>query len=267
MKWLSVIMGGMCSFALVDAAWADAVNTRPAEILGSDLQDAMDAITVSGPGINVYTDQDPFARFTNTASGGAVATFIVEVTGFGDTNEFGIYDSVDPTKKAKIFDGSDSAGSIKLVSFMANGDIRVNFVTVATGFASPGNFGFYVDVFEAPLGAGGDGDSSKLDYTNYTEDSLNQGGATQAVLFQGDDETTLGIAPFSPGLFTSNQFILAFEDLLLAPGCVGCDSVSDRSYSDLVVLVESIAPVPAPGAALLASMGLSMVAWRRRRWS
>jgi hypothetical protein len=188
-----------------------------------------------------------------------VATFVIELAGFSETNQFGIYDGVDAANKAMIFDGAASPEDMALIQFYANGDIYVNFAKAASGFSS--DFGFYVDVYEASVDAGGDADSATLDYTLLSEDDKNKGGVAQAVVYQGDNETQMQIGALAPGLFTDDEFIIAFEGMRL-------DLTDDAgNYDDLVVMVESITPIPAPGALLLAVFGLPMAGWVKRRLS
>lgn len=245
-----ILAMGLTAAMFGDRAQADPTNVRPVVLTNSTLQATLDSRTVGGPGISAADDQQETALFTNDSSGAAIATFVIDLADFSGSNRFGMYSADDSTNRALIFDGGmvDPMFPQAFVSFMSNGNVMVNGSLVATDFGA--NFGFYLDVFDA------DSDPSTLDHTVYSEDSLN-GGAAQALVYRGDDATTLELPPFSAGTFSSNEFILAFESTL---------GGTNNDYSDLVVLVESISPVPAPGAALLGVMGFGLVGWVKRRF-
>lgn len=204
-----------------------------------NLQEVFDGITVSGTGIDAVGDQSNAALFASQASGGAVATFIIELTAGAATQKFGIYSDGDTSNRAEIFDGSDTTESQAFVSFFANGDIKVNNVLTATSFNSA--FGFYLESGASLF---------------FTEDDEN-GGTARALTYQGQDDTMLQIGGLAPGMFSANEWIIAFED------------GSDFDYQDMVVLVESVHPVPVPAAAMagipmLVLMGLRKIRKQRQ---
>lgn len=247
-----ILLAAVLTVATTSSAWADIHNTRPVSPANNSLQTALNGITTAGPQIDVNNDQSDWAVFTNQAGAGAVATFLIATGTKADTNRFGLYDYTTGTK-AQVFSGVTAGPAQALISIMANGDVWLNGVgtgtKVATGFGTA--FGFYLDVYEL------DADSTTLDATWYTEDSRN-GGEAHALAYQGNNQTKLTPpGGFAEGTFTDNHWIFAWEQ--------GALHNSDKDYDDLVVLVESIQPVPVPGAALLVGLGLGLLGWLKRR--
>ena len=56
-----------------------------------------------------------------------------------------------------------------------------------------------------------------------------------------------------------DEYIIAFEEVAF--------DQSDRDFQDMVVIVESITPVPVPGAALLGLLGFGLIGWIKRRFA
>jgi hypothetical protein len=130
---------------------------------------------------------------------GAAATLIIEIAGFADENQFGIYDATNPELMALVFDGSADAGDTATIN-ISGGEVKVDGVSRTTGFGG-GAFGFYI--------------TTPQEKTFFSEDDLNPGGKEQALLYQGEGATLLQLddvlgGPFVERTFTRDMFIVAF---------------------------------------------------------
>jgi len=197
------------------------------------LQNLLDSVTVGGPGVDTVNDQTGYDLFTNTATGVMPGSFMFELGDYAPDNVFGIYNS--KGDKVELFSGSSTAGDTAVHIFEEDDDF--------------GNiFGFYM--------------TNKRGQTFYTENSRNQGGFQQAVVYQGDNETIMDLPGKAPGTFTDSEFIIAFEDLWLG-------GPTDYDYNDMVVMVGLVEPVESvPEPATMAGLGLvgaAMALSRRRK--
>jgi len=255
-KQFSVV--GLASALTLPMMFSGGSSALAATFGNDSLQNLLDDITVSGPGIDTVNDQTRYDKFTNTATGNSTGTLMFKF-GEGDQNsKFGIYSLKKPEEKVLLFDGVNYEGAGSTVYFSNNS------IAVWTGQFDPNGGGL---LFDPPPNA------ERYDYswntfgfyfekadgtTFYTQDDLN-GGYEQALVIQGDDETVLDLPGRHSGTFTDNEFIIAFEDEWLG-------GVSDRDYANFVVMVESVEPIPEPGTiAGLSVVGVSLFATRRRK--
>lgn len=206
---------------------------------GSSLQSILDGITVApipgDSGVNVLTDaitDDQDSYWSITASGGSVSTMIIEIAGYANSNCFGVYDAGNAANKVQLFDGPDSTGAQVTLSITSLGSVYLNHLDTGIDFSGDA-FGFYLTI---PTG-----------YTWYSDTSLNIDKADHMVAYQGKNADIVQILPWSPGLWTDNEYILAFEDL--AGG-------GDRDYNDMVVMIESVTPSPEPATLLFLGFGI-----------
>lgn len=203
---------------------------------GASLQGVLDGITVAPnnnvSSTNVNTDQlssDSYWKISG--SGGSFAQLIVELTDNADNHIVGIYDAVDPTKMVTLFTGAEGPGAQKLLTFANDGSVIINFADTGVNFA--GNaFGYFldtgVDVF-------------------YSDQSLNADNIDHMVTFQGTGTDTIDLPSTLPGVWDSNEYILAWEDAL---------GGGDADYNDFVLITESVNPIPEPSMLAMFGIGL-----------
>ena len=249
---------------------------------GASLQGVLDDITTSSsdpwdgtPGnssVNVTTENlsDSLDSLWMLTDVQGAATMIIELAGFAADNEFGIYESGDVSNKVTVFDGSHVAGDIATVKFLSDGKLRVNVTdpddnllntyTSADPFA--GNaFGFYLDSTDNAAVGGG---------LFYSDTSLNTAdGLDHMYAYQGEGDMVLLPEQMFSKQWTPGGFVLAWEDLVGPYGDPygGTTGKSDRDFTDMVLMIESINPVPVPGAVLLGILGLSAAGIKLRRFA
>lgn len=209
------------------------------------LQGELDYLVVDGDFYDVNTEETGYEYFTNTATGLSAARFMFEIAGFANENKFGIFNH--DGDLFQIFDGINGAGDGAVLDFFADGTVK-NLVT-GDSLADFGNvFGYYIETPENNI--------------FYSDRSWNPGGGQYSAIYQGKGDITMkSWKGGSPGLFTDNEFIVAFEDRI----------DDDWDYNDLVVMVESVHPVektPEPSLMLgLSGLAGSMLLARKRKQS
>jgi len=245
-KIKNILGAGIFAVVLSLSGYSHAVVVNPGgDGPGTSLQDVFNALTLAPTAglssINVNSDQlSDFmdSYWSISAAGGSVATIVVELAGFSNNNVFGLYDADNPNSKVWLFGGFASEGSQGIISILSDGSVYRNFVDTGINF-SGNNFGYYLNS-TAGGSAGG---------VFYSDTTLNTDGVDHMVAYQGKGIDTVQIANLAPGLWTTNEYALAWEDL---------KGGGDGDYQDFVVMVESIVPtaVPLPAAALLFGSGL-----------
>lgn len=233
----------LATLALVSASMATTI------LPGSEqsLQSVLNSITTGGvSSVNVNTDQvNPDLYWALTATGTSAATMIIEIAGNAASNTMGLYDLADPTKRVTLFNGAATGGSKVAVTVDAAFNFKVIDLAVpallSSNTFSGSNFGYFMT-------GGGN--------TFYSDYMLNEGTNDHMVAYAGKGDIVT-IPGNLPSTWTPDEYILAWEDLPLGS--------SDRDYNDMVVMVESVKPVPEPTTIGLMGLGILGLAFGARR--
>ena len=242
MKRFSVLLT-LCFFLMAGSAMATPINPIGGMGSESSLQVVLNNITTapvlgtssvkaSGP-VNDALSDGLDSNWNITATGGSFATLIIEIAGWSGVNTFGVFDAANPSKTVLLFAGVAGAGDQATLSIKSDGSVYVNLADSGVDF-SGNTFGYYLK-----------NDPGQI---FYSATGLNADQFDHMVAFQGTNTDTVKLAANLPaGLWTNNEYVLAWEDT---------SGGGDWDYQDLVLMVESVRPVPEPATMLLLGSGL-----------
>ena len=215
---------------------------------GASLQGILDNITtapvagdssVDVPNDYMIDSLDSYWNVTGTGISGT--TMIIELAGYAGTNTFGVYNS---GQYVELFAGSNVAGDQVTLSIKLDGSVYVDNVDKGVDFTNY-MFGYYLD-----SSAGADGGLW------HSDTSLNTDSMDHMAAYQGTNTDWVQIADIAPGLWSNNEYILAFEDLAYTGEPEDYKYPGDGDYNDMVLMVESVRPIPEPATLFLLGSGL-----------
>ncbi len=233
----TLLLGCLLIFAGTGAA-----ESRPVAVSGagcpsagiSCLQEVLDAIYGAGQVlVSQQLEAGYFAAIPPIAPTSSL-TMTFEFAAFAASNAFGIYQVNNALNRVEVFPGSATFGDTATLNFVT---MMVNRVIggVATASPIPASispfaFGFYL------LGPGTGGAPSGV-FTS--QDAYNSSALAQMLSYIGPASS------LAPGEIT-----LSWEDLNRAVG-------SDSDFEDMVIIAQSLRPIPEPGT--LALLGTCFV--------
>jgi hypothetical protein len=231
------------------------MNTRPFGSVASltELQGVFDDI---GSTINAYNDQSPYGYFVPTGAGNSTAAYIATVSWGWPELEFGIYELGNTANTVQLFTQSTATPGDSVAIVFNQGAGTVTTVNLETWTMIDQTtdyfqtFGFYA-ITTMDTGVMG---------PFYSEDALNAGGFARFLTYEskGDNVTIPNKGTFND----LDHWYVAAE-----AGYYPTGDTTDGDFSDFVVQMESIAPVPVPAAALLAFLGLGAAGLKLRRFA